>query len=277
MADAATFLGRDELLLPFRRGFRWAWARRGVDLTVRMAQTSALVVAPHPDDETLGCGVSILRKREAGRPVHIAVVSDGAAAPRSGISPAELAVIRREEARKAGGRLGVDAKQQHFLDFPDGAISDRVDEVSARLAELLEACQPEQMLIPVSCEGHPDHNASGAAARRAAAMTGYTGQVLEYGVWLWTHWPWTRGYGTEGWSPRRVFGDPVHRVREVRPLLVDARGYRERQLAALAEHVSQTTPDKAGNAPTLPASLLAATTRSPVEIYLEVGALDHLA
>jgi len=47
------------------------------DDTATSAARSALVLAPHPDDETLGCGATILRKRAAGTPVHVLIVTDG--------------------------------------------------------------------------------------------------------------------------------------------------------------------------------------------------------
>jgi LmbE family N-acetylglucosaminyl deacetylase len=269
-------VGRDALLLPARLAWRRAWLRRGVPATVAVASTSALVVAPHPDDETLGCGVAIMRKRDAGRPVDIVIVSDGALAEPAVGSPAEMAALRVVEARRACARLGVDEEHVHFLDFPDAGVAEHLDAVADALGALITRLRPEQLLIPVSCEGHPDHDATNRAARAAAVRIAYPGRVLEYPVWLWTHWPWTAGYGQPAAGRRvtRLLLDPVDRVREVRPLLVDASGYRDRQRVALAEHASQITPS--GGPRSLPESLLSAT-RARYEIYLPAGSLDHLA
>ncbi|WP_007511428.1 MULTISPECIES: PIG-L deacetylase family protein [Pseudofrankia] len=265
---------REGALQPARSAYRRAWMRRGRDITRAMSRASCLVVAPHPDDETLGCGVSIMRKREAGTQVTVVIVSDGAAAEPAYLPPAELIALRKEEARRAGSRLGLRAADIRFLDVPDTMVGEHVDEVADRLAELIKELGPEQLLIPTSCEGHPDHDATNVAALEAAKKAGFTGQVLEYGVWMWTHWPWTRGYGTEGYTPRRMLRDPMDRIREVRPLLVGAKGYRARQAYALAAHSSQVSGPNGGGA-TLPRSLLAAT-RGPFELYLEAGALSHL-
>ncbi len=266
---------RDRGMVPARSAWRWLWTRRGVDITATIASRSCLVVAPHPDDETLGCAVAIMRKRDAGTPVTVAVVSDGARSEPAFLPPAELVELRKAEARRACARLGVGEGDVVFLDFPDAGLSDKLDEVAERLAELIEACSPEQILMPVSCEGHPDHDATNEAARRAVETIGYRGQVLEYAVWLWTHWPWTQGYGTATWSARRLLVDPLHRVRERRPLLVDARGYRHRQREALAEHASQVGQGDEGVATPVTGSLLA-TLRSSHEVYLEPGSLRHL-
>jgi len=265
---------REGALLPARSAYRRAWMRRGRDITRAMSRASCLVVAPHPDDETLGCGVSIMRKRETGTQVTVVIVSDGAAAEPAYLPAAELVALRKDEARRAGSRLGLRPADIRFLDVPDTKVGEHVEEVADRLADLIRELEPEQLLIPTSCEGHPDHDATNAAAIEAVKRAGFGGQVLEYGVWLWTHWPWTKGYGTEGYTPRRMLRDPMDRVREVRPLLVGAKGYRSRQAYALAAHGSQVSgPSRGGG--TLPKSLLAAT-RTPFELYLEAGALSHL-
>lgn len=264
---------REQSLLPARAAYRWAWMRRGRDITRAMARSSCLVVAPHPDDETLGCAVAIMRKRELGTRVTIVIVSDGAQAEPAVLPPAELAALRRDEARRAASRLGLGPDDLRFLDVPDSHVGEHLDAVAKGIAELITELAPEQLLIPTSCEGHPDHDATTIAALDAVGRVGFDGQVLEYGVWLWTHWPWTRGYGTEGYTARRLLRDPLDRVREVRPLLVSARGYRSRQAHALAAHASQVGLQAGGG--DLPASLLA-TLRGPWELYLEVGALRHL-
>ena len=266
---------REQVMVPARSACRWLWTRRGIDVTATIASRSCLVVAPHPDDETLGCAVAIMRKRDAGTPVTVVIVSDGSRSEPATLPPAELVELRKAEARRACARLGVGAHDIVYLDFPDAGLSEVVDDVAERLAEVIVTRAPEQVLVPVSCEGHPDHDATNEAARRALESIDYQGQVLEYAVWLWTHWPWTQGYGSAPWSARRLLVDPVRRVRERRPLLVDARGYRRRQREALAEHASQVGRDGEQGAPPVPGSLLA-TLRTGHEVYLEQGALRHL-
>jgi LmbE family N-acetylglucosaminyl deacetylase len=247
---------REQVMVPARSAWRWVWSRRGLDITATIAMRSCLVVAPHPDDETLGCAVAVMRKRDAGTPVTVVVVSDGARSEPAILPPAELVELRKAEARRACARLGVGEGDVVFLDFPDAGLSGKVDEVAGRLAELIRARSPEQLLVPVSCEGHPDHDATNEAARRAVESIEFRGQVLEYAVWLWTHWPWTLGYGTTApWTVSRLLLDPLKRVRERRPLLVDARGYRRRQREALAEHTSQVGRGDDGTQPPVTGSL----------------------
>ena len=97
-----------------------------------------LVVAPHPDDEVIGCGGLIAQTLARGGEVTVCVVSDGRAShPGSRAYPPEkLVAKRRSESRGALAHLGVESDRVHFLDLPDGG-SDRWDvpgELSALLA-----------------------------------------------------------------------------------------------------------------------------------------------
>jgi LmbE family N-acetylglucosaminyl deacetylase len=283
---------KSEVMVLARLAFRWAWTRRGTDMTAAMARTSCLVVAPHPDDETLGCAVAVMRKRAVGTPVTVVIVSDGSKAEPVTLPPEELVEVRAAETRRACAALGVGETDVLFLGFPDSELGDHVEAIAERLAEITRARGPAQILVPASCEGHPDHDATHEAARRAVARTGFHGQVLEFTVWLWTHWPWTRGHGTRDRSVTRLLVEPTRRLRDTRPLLVDARGLRHRQRGALAEHATQVgTGDPAGaaglspvgapgrsgrEAPTPVTSPLLATLQSRYEVYVEAGALRHL-
>ena len=89
-----------------------------------LGEGGAVIVAPHPDDESLGCGALILKVVAAGRPVRIVFVSDGARShPNSRSYPAErLRTLREKEALAAAAALGVAASQIEFLRLPDGAV-----------------------------------------------------------------------------------------------------------------------------------------------------------
>src|SRR3954471_22274206 len=109
-----------ELLRKLRASLHKRWftavAQRAYDVTERSAAASCIVFAPHPDDETLGCGATIHRKREAGTAVHVVIASDGRRpqAPDL-IAPDELARIRAREALDACMTLGVAAEDVHQL------------------------------------------------------------------------------------------------------------------------------------------------------------------
>lgn len=126
-----------------------------------------LVLAPHPDDETLGCGGTVARLADAGRHVTVAVVTDGEATRGSAKSPAVTAALRRDEATAAVRILGA-AGPPRFLGLPDGSVAAHVDALAAAVRALVEEVAPEAVFLPWFLDGHPDHRAVSDAVLAAA-------------------------------------------------------------------------------------------------------------
>ena len=157
-----------------------------------------VVVAPHPDDETLGFGATASLLRSRGVDVRIVAATDGGGAF-PGLTPVERAWLerdRRDELRLAANLLGLD--EPIFLGLPDGELSTREDDLTDQLAEIL-AAGPAGTWCAATWrgDGHPDHGAVGRCSAVATARTG--AELLEYPVWMW-HWahpddeavPWDR-------------------------------------------------------------------------------------
>lgn len=137
-----------------------------------VARTRRVVVlAPHMDDEAIGCGGAVLQHVAAGARVVVAFLTDGQAGDRRLYDPtlpeAERQAIRRwlhdtrrDEARQWCEGAGVAA--HHFFDAPDGRLGDA--EVLARTEPLLRALltheQPEVVYLPSLLDTHKDHAAS---------------------------------------------------------------------------------------------------------------------
>lgn len=170
-------------------GYAAALARGAAAFTAAQWAASALVFAPHPDDETLGCGGTLIKKCEAGANVHLAFMTDGSRSHSAFVPPAELRVRRRQEALDAAAHLGVRREAVTFLDYPDGALRRHRDAAVARITALVGALRPTQVFVPYRGDGPADHRATYAIVRRALAVTGHAADVLEYPVWIWYHWP----------------------------------------------------------------------------------------
>ncbi|MHC4944096.1 MAG: PIG-L family deacetylase [Planctomycetota bacterium] len=112
-----------------------------------------LVLAPHPDDEVIGCGGAIALHTDRGDRVMVVHLTDGA----GGGALRNLSEIRKEEARAAGGILGV----QEFLalDFPDGRLLPDAAAVE-RIRQIVLDHRPSVVYAPSSFEIHPDHIAA---------------------------------------------------------------------------------------------------------------------
>ena len=111
------------LRLALSRVLDFALRLRSHELTVSR-DTVTLILAPHQDDETLGCGGVIARKRNEGLPVDVVFITDGSAShlghPK--FTPTEIGLLRRREALAALAILGVETPAIYFLDEPDGTV-----------------------------------------------------------------------------------------------------------------------------------------------------------
>ena len=165
------------------------WARSGLDRLPRLlrpgAEASVLVVAAHPDDESLGAGGVISEAATRGAMVHVLVATDGEAShPRSPThSPQTLARLRRGEVTAAIGVLAPSATVE-FLGLPDGALTTHRDRLLASVAERVTGCS--HVVSPWHSDGHPDHEVCAAVVREA--ISGLRGvQHWQYPIWAW-HW-----------------------------------------------------------------------------------------
>ena len=142
-----------------------------------------IVVAPHPDDESLGCGGLIARAADAGREVVVAVMTDGAGSHANSAAwpAARLAALRRRELDTAvdvltGGRGRVEA-----FAAPDGRLQDHEAKAIAWLAALTVGRPGGALFTTWAADPHPDHK---AAARIAAAQAAACGAPLHaFPVW----------------------------------------------------------------------------------------------
>jgi LmbE family N-acetylglucosaminyl deacetylase len=128
----------------------------------------ALVVAPHPDDETIGAGGTIARLAARGVHVEVLVVTDGEATIGARTSEAEVAASRRREVAAACAVLGTAPPVS--LGVPDGAVHEHEPTVTAACEASIRELDPDLVLVPWSHERHPDHRATTAAVAACARL-----------------------------------------------------------------------------------------------------------
>ncbi|HEX2162873.1 MAG TPA: PIG-L family deacetylase, partial [Thermoanaerobaculia bacterium] len=136
------------------------------DRAETVAAASVLVVAPHPDDEVLGCGGLLVGLVERGAAVRVVFLTDGGG-DAEGEARAAYVARRREEAAAVAGLLGF-AGVEH-VGLPDGALDRHLDEAAAALRRALLAQRPELLLVPSPLEASRDHRAAFAALHRLLA------------------------------------------------------------------------------------------------------------
>ncbi|MFV0317407.1 MAG: PIG-L family deacetylase [Microthrixaceae bacterium] len=240
-AVAAAAHGLEPLLL---ESWRWAIAASARDDTVPSARRSCVVVAPHPDDETFGCGATIAAKRAHGTPVKVVIVADGRHAQSESelISAEELAGIRANEVVEACAALGVPPEDVIQLGHEDTTIEQVEDSVACELLGILEDSQPDEVLVVSRLDQHPDHRAVNRATHLAVAGLDHHPRVAEFPVWSWIDGPWVDQRKRPPVARAvNLFAAPVRTLLEGRTTSVRTAGYLDCKLAALAAHASQTT------------------------------------
>ena len=125
-----------------------------------------VIIAPHPDDETLGCGGTIMKKISEGYEVHIVVLTDGRNAFSSILNievdptPEELKIIRANEIKDAANILGVPENNIYFLNFKDGEVEKHSIEVISNITKIFQDLNPVEIYCPSYKDANRDHRAA---------------------------------------------------------------------------------------------------------------------
>jgi len=168
---------------------------------------TVLVIAPHPDDEILGCGGTIARLSAAGHDVHVAIATRGAP-----LRYSEEDVERvREEAAAAHALLGV--ARTHHLDHPAAEL-DRVPhaELNAAMGALFATVKPDTVFLPFVGDIHLDHQLIFRSALVAARPNGWSYPARLYAYETLSETNWSAPYVEPGFAPS-VFID-IHETLE---------------------------------------------------------------
>lgn len=202
---------------------------------------SAMIVAPHPDDETLGCGGTIIKKLALAAPVHVVFTTDGGGSHRA-MDRDELVARRMNEAKAACATLGLPEENIFFLGLPDGALCRHEATAADELVALMEKYNPQQVFATYRHDNHPDHLATNRAVRSAIRQGTRPRTFLEYPIWFWEHWPWM---ATPQYAPRRRRRkvkrgvlSPLRSLRDFR-VYVDVADLLPCKRAALEKHQTQ--------------------------------------
>lgn len=153
--------------------FHRLWARYHQELTATcplredLSGERVLILAPHCDDEIIGCGGAILSYLKQGKSVSIAYMTNG---QKQGSSKDAAKVIaeRQAEAYQVATTLGIPRKQIHFLGGTDGDLLN--SPVEDNLAQVLQDVEPDAIFLPIPLDNHIDHFAVSQKLVKAEAM-----------------------------------------------------------------------------------------------------------
>jgi LmbE family N-acetylglucosaminyl deacetylase len=147
-----------------------------------------VVIAPHPDDESLACGGLIAEARAQGRPLRVVIVSDGTGShPDSRAYPMErLRELRESEAKRAVEALGLDPERDLLLlRLPDRFVPSEGPAAEAAIGRIVDCARvvnASAMFVSWRQDPHCDHQASYLLARAAQRRVPDLG-LYEYTVW----------------------------------------------------------------------------------------------
>ena len=171
---------------------------------------NVLVIAPHPDDEAIGCGGAVCKHADAGERVVAVFLTSGELGLKH-LPRDEAWRVREGEARRAAEILGI--AELHFFRGPDWTSGGDVKRMAMQLDIILKQELPDLMYVPHPAEWHPDHKAALPVVRSAVHRSGIKHPML-------------RGY--EIWSPM-----PTHdHIEDISTVM-------QRKLEAVRAHRSQ--------------------------------------
>jgi LmbE family N-acetylglucosaminyl deacetylase len=153
-----------------------------------MLKENIVVFAPHPDDETFGCGGTIVKKLREGYEVFIVVMTDGRHAflnvlgVKSDPSPIELKAIRKEEVLRAAKILGVTSENLLFFDFEDTTLGEHETEAEKKVLDVLRQYSPVEVYFPCEKDANIDHQAANRIIRGSIEKLGLSTCQYKYSI-----------------------------------------------------------------------------------------------
>lgn len=123
---------------------------------------NVLVLAPHPDDDSFGCGGTIKKMANSGAKITVAYFCDGGGGIKEtrdktqDTNNKELVETRKKEAKATASILGI--SEQVFFGYKDGELS-KGKAVLKALADLIKRVKPDIIFVPSFIDNHPDHKA----------------------------------------------------------------------------------------------------------------------
>ncbi len=150
-----------------------------------MTRESILVIAPHPDDEVLGCGGVIKKFALSNHEIYVLIMSRG----KKGLYPEERIMNVRREALDAHKILGV--KKTIFMDFPAPELDTiSISELSSAIYDVILGIKPQTVFLPHRGDIHHDHKAvfnAGLVATRPM-IKGFVKRIYSYETLSETEW-----------------------------------------------------------------------------------------
>jgi LmbE family N-acetylglucosaminyl deacetylase len=209
---------------------------------MELSKKTILIVAPHPDDEVIACGGTIVKKIAEGYTVKIVFVTDGSHSHSAVLNiendppPSVLKRIRHDEGISAARVLGVDAESVFFLDAEDTKVNESLSQVRDGITKILKSC-PNLIEVYIPHEQRElnnDHKLSGQVTLQCLKSMGIKPLVFKYIVW-------DEDTEIEFGFVNRGSSDGHQNFSDEQVVLVDIRNELQIKIDALMQHKTQVT------------------------------------
>lgn len=216
------------------------------------AKQRVVIIAPHPDDEIMGCAGLLQQLSALDRSILLIAVTNGTAShPHSSLYRAEkLNLIRPQETQAALQVLGIDNIEVLQLNIQDGAVASQLDRLYQDIHDITESS--DVLVTTFHKDGHPDHEFTAQVVSRIAIEK----QISCYEVLIWA-WHWA--------SP-----DDAQIPWEQALLLNMTAAQVELKKGAIACFVSQTQADESTGQPAILSQKTIQRILMPYEVYIHV-------
>lgn len=177
-------------------------SRGSMALSIRAR--NALILSPHPDDELIGVGGTIMALNESRAETTILQMSNGRVAEALyGISPARQRTVRIREASKVAMALG--SKLVCWSDIDEGAKLDDsdVEQLVGRLERLLLSLAPDAVFVPFVNDPHPDHVLANRVLCGAMDRWSGSASCVVFSYEVWSFCPYNTALDVSKWSGRK--------------------------------------------------------------------------
>lgn len=114
-----------------------------------------LVLAPHPDDEAIGCGGSIALYSSQGCDINLIILTNGEKLYKETVIGLDIAELRRKEAIESSKLLGI--RDVVFLGLPDGELKSFGEKIKSEIRGFILRFRPDVILCPSPLDYHDDH------------------------------------------------------------------------------------------------------------------------
>ena len=155
---------------------------------MNVTEKKTLILSPHPDDETFGCGGLIIQKIQKGVDVYIVFLTNGEKSLKTAPKK-EIGQIRKMNAIKAVKALGVNECKISWLNYPDGSVprkgGNNFKNIKVELNEIVEKLEIEEIYAPCCFEGWSDHLAAYELAVDIVKESKQHMDLYLYWVWAW--------------------------------------------------------------------------------------------